>query len=573
MMLNKRLLDLMGEDQRYIFLTILFKWGALVMNVGMLLIFARLIDGFETLSLRAGAIFLLGFVGMLLVRLGMIYYAGAFAGKASRVAKVRLRETLYEKILRIHGGFGTEIDTMGILQSANEGIEALENYFGRYVPQFFYAILAPVTLFFVMLFVSWKVAVLLIVCVPLIPVSIMAFMRIAKRIMKDYWGAYVDLGGTFLENLRGLTTLKLFGVEDVAHGEMDEEAESFRKTTMRLLGMQLNSVTIMDLVAYGGAAAGIVMALFELRAGAIGLGAFVFVVLIASEFFIPLRLLGSFFHVAMTSVTAADAIFELLDVAEPYYGEKDLMGVDELQMRDVTFAYEGREAVLSGVSFEIERGDCVAFVGDSGSGKSTLATLLMGLRKPLQGAVLVNGEAIDSFCFESLMERMTLISTNSPVFATTIRENLLVAKPEATDEDLLAGLAKAQLLEDVLGFPLGLDTFVGQGGNELSGGQKQRLAIARALLSEREVLIFDEATSNIDSESEGLIWGLIEELKGLKTLVLISHRLDTIRFADRIFFLAEGRIVEEGSHVDLMAREGEYAEMVQIQAALEQYRG
>ena len=552
MMLNKRLIDLMGADKKFVGWTILFKWGALLTNVGLLFIFSFVIDNFDFFDPQLWRNILLAFGGILLFRFLFNYFSVYFAGKVSRMAKIILRNKVYDKILRIHGGFGGDVDTMEVLQNATEGIESLENYFGRYLPQFFYALIAPVTLFFVTAFVSLKVAVLFIVCVPLIPLSIMLFMKIAKKIMKDYWGAYIDLGGTFLENLRGLTTLKLFEVADVAHEEMDEEAESFRKMTMRLLGMQLNSVTIMDLVAYGGAAAGILVALFELRAGAISVGEFVFVVLFAAEFFIPLRLLGSFFHVAMTSVTASEKIFDLLAIEEPFFGDRVLGEIDTLEMQGVDFAYDEREMILSGLNFVIRKGDSVAFVGDSGSGKSTLANLLMGLRKPLHGNVLVNGEAIDSYSFEDLMKRITLISTNSPVFGMTIRENLLIANPNATEEELFEVLEKAQLLKEVLGFPLGLDTGVGQQGSELSGGQKQRLAIARALLADREVLIFDEATSNIDSESEELIWKVIEGLSGSKTLIVISHRLEAVRFVDRIFLLGGGEILEEGKHEALM---------------------
>ena len=573
MMLNKRLIDLMGADKKFVGWTILFKWGALLTNVGLLFIFSFVIDNFDFFEPRLWRNVLLGFGGILLFRFLFNYFSVYFAGKVSRMAKIILRNKVYDKILRIHGGFGGDVDTMEVLQNATEGIESLENYFGRYLPQFFYALIAPVTLFFVTAFVSLKVAVLFIVCVPLIPLSIMLFMKIAKKIMKDYWGAYVDLGGTFLENLRGLTTLKLFEVADVAHEEMDEEAESFRKMTMRLLGMQLNSVTIMDLVAYGGAAAGILVALFELRAGAISVGEFVFVVLIAAEFFIPLRLLGSFFHVAMTSVTASEKIFDLLAIEEPYFGTQVLGEIDTLEMQGVDFAYDQREMILSGLNFVIRKGDSVAFVGDSGSGKSTLANLLMGLRKPLHGNVLVNGEAIDCYSFEDLMKRITLISTNSPVFGMTIRENLLIANPNASEEELFEVLEKAQLLKEVLGFPLGLDTGVGQQGSELSGGQKQRLAIARALLADREVLIFDEATSNIDSESEELIWKVIEGLSGSKTLIVISHRLEAVRFVDRIFLLGGGEILEEGKHEALMVNDGRYAAMVRMQKELESYRG
>ena len=573
MMLNKRLIDLMGADKKFVGWTILFKWGALLTNVGLLFIFSFVIDNFDFFEPRLWRNILLAFGGILLFRFLFNYFSVYFAGKVSRMAKIILRNKVYDKILRIHGGFGGDVDTMEVLQNATEGIESLENYFGRYLPQFFYALIAPVTLFFVTAFVSLKVAVLFIVCVPLIPLSIMLFMKIAKKIMKDYWGAYVDLGGTFLENLRGLTTLKLFEVADVAHEEMDEEAESFRKMTMRLLGMQLNSVTIMDLVAYGGAAAGILVALFELRAGAISVGEFVFVVLIAAEFFIPLRLLGSFFHVAMTSVTASEKIFDLLAIEEPFFGDRVLGEIDTLEMQGVDFAYDEREMILSGLNFVIRKGDSVAFVGDSGSGKSTLANLLMGLRKPLHGNVLVNGEAIDCYSFEDLMKRITLISTNSPVFGMTIRENLLIANPNATEEELFEVLEKAQLLKEVLGFPLGLDTGVGQQGSELSGGQKQRLAIARALLADREVLIFDEATSNIDSESEELIWKVIEGLSGRKTLIVISHRLEAVRFVDRIFLLGGGGILEEGKHEALMVNDGRYAAMVRMQKELESYRG
>ena len=572
MMLNKRFINLCGQSIQFIWKSVLCRMGSLLSNIAILYIFGVLLDKLlanQQLDLLPILIYL---AALILIRMVFNIAAGQFAGKSASEAKMLLRDQLYEKIVALQGNFGNTSSTMGVLQSANEGIETLENYFGRYLPQFYYALITPLLLFIILSFVSIKTALVFILTVPLIPISIMAFMRIAKRIMKNYWGSYIDLGSTFLENLRGLTTLKLFQVEDLAHNEMDEEAESFRKATMRLLTMQLNSITIMDVIAYGGSAAGIIVGLLEYQNQAISIGMFLFIILISSEFFIPLRLLGSYFHIAMTSVTAAEHIFSVLDMQEPPQGEKQLQAFESLQLENVSFSY-GDNPTLSNINLHIKSGEFIALVGESGSGKSTIASLIMNLLRPNTGKILFNGIDTKEYAASSLFDHITLITTNSPVFNETIEQNLRIAKPNAGADEIKHALQQADLWETVRSLPEGLQTKVGEKGNQLSGGQRQRLAIARALLSERTVFIFDEATSNIDSDSEESIWHLINSLKGKKTILTISHRLANIKQADRIYVLDHGTIQASGTHQQLMQQQGMYSNLVFQQQALERVRG
>ena len=571
-MINRRLIRLCGNSKRYIALTVAAKWLSLLCNIGILWVAGGIVDALITgVPINIAAIITM-LAGLAVVRFASDMASPRFSHTASAQAKKTLRSKVYGKLLTLGVAYTSHTTTAGIIQTAGEGIESLDNYFGKYLPQLFYAMLAPVSLFAALSFISIRVSMILLVCVPLIPLSIVAFMRIAKRLMKRYWNVYTDLGDTFLENLQGLTTLKLFGADAKKHQEMNAQSEKFRRITMKVLSTQLHSITLMDILAYGGAAMGGIIALLEYREGAISMGGLITIVLLSAEFFLPLRMLGSFFHVATTSMAASDKIFELLDIPEKEDGTVSIDGIDRISFHHVDFCYEEDRRTLNDICMEIHNNDYIAVVGESGSGKSTLAALIMRMQRAGAGSVLVDGCDIQSFKNIALMQNIGLLSTNSHIFGGTIRDNLLIAAPEATARQMESALRQAQLLPFVKELQKGLDTDVGEEGALLSGGQKQRLALARMLLADRPVMILDEATSNIDCESEEMIWRSIRELKGKKTIIVISHRLATVRDADRIYVMKDGAIAQRGAHEELLAIQGVYYDMWTAQTELESIR-
>ena len=487
-----------------------------------------------------------------------------------------LRELVYKKLLKLGNEYSNVESTSSIVQVMVEAVEQLEIYFGKYLSQFFYSLLVPITLFVFMSFISFKAALVFILCVPLIPISIIAIMKIAKRILKDYWKSYSDLGGTFLENLQGLTTLKVFNIDEKRHQKMNTEAEKFRKITMKVLSMQLNSITIMDLVAFGGAAAGTIVALIQFSRGEIAPGSLLIIILLSSEFFIPLRLLGSYFHIAMNGMAASDRIFGILDAKEREKNidnnVKEIAGDITIKLNNVSFSYDGEREVLKDINMEITPKGMVAIVGESGSGKSTIASIILNNYKVNQGEILLNSVDIENIDLDTIYENIALISTNSYIFNGTILDNLLIGKKYATDEEIKNALKLARLDSFVESLKDGLNTNVGEGGNALSGGQKQRLALARAILANRKMIIFDEATSNIDVESEEAIWESIYDLSTEKTILVISHRLANVRGAKNIYVMNKGILCEEGTHKDLRGLNGYYHSMVEKQNELEDIR-
>lgn len=452
-----------------------------------------------------------------------------------------------------------------------EGVEQLETYFGRYLPQLFYSLLAPVTLFILLFFVDWKASLVLLICVPLIPLSIVAVQKFAKRLLNKYWGIYTELGDSFLENLQGLTTLKIYQADEQKAGEMDEESQRFRQITMKVLTMQLNSTSMMDIIAYGGAAVGMIVTLREFAAGNLGIAGALMIILLASEFFIPLRLLGSFFHIAMNGMAASDKIFALLDLPEPKEKTGVLVGGPlSIQAREVRFSYEEDRQILKGVSLEFPAGSFTSLVGTSGCGKSTIAGILMGRNQNYQGSIRINGQELSEISEKSLMEKITLVSHNSYLFKGTVKENLKMGKPDASDGEMNQVLEKVNL-SGFLNAQEGLDTQLLEKGSNFSGGQCQRLALARALLHDSPIYIFDEATSNIDMESEEMIMEVIHRLAETKTVILISHRLANVEGSDCIYMLKDGMVAQHGTHHELMAQGGPYRELYQYQRELEMY--
>ena len=584
MMINKRLINLCKESKKYIGLTVFSNWVVLLCNLIMILLIGKIINkvyyniealkgvGFKEFIRNDIGTYLLIFLGLLIVRFVFNVLYGYFSNKSSDVVKVKLRDMIYEKLLNLGLDYNKNLSTSSIVQSAIEGVEALEIYFGKYLSQLFYSLLAPITLFFVISFISFKAAVVFILCVPLIPISIIAIMKFAKRLLKNYWNNYSNLGETFLENLQGLTTLKVFNIDEIRHKKMNEEAESFRKITMKVLSMQLNSITVMDLIAFGGAALGSIVSLMAFKNGQINLGQTIIIILLSSEFFIPLRLLGSFFHVAMNGVAASDKIFELLDSKEREKNIiEDTSDLDKINinLNDVTFSYDNKRDVLKNISLNIKNKGFTAIVGRSGSGKSTIANLLLNTYEVNKGEIMFNNTNLNNISFDDIYEKIMLINTNSYIFNGTILDNLKIAKENLTDNEIQYALELSNLKSFVDGLEDGLNTKVGEGGSLLSGGQKQRLALARAVLSNREIYIFDEATSNVDVESEEIILDAINKLAKEKTVIVISHRLANVKNADVIYVLDNGEIVEGGNHVELINKENHYFNMIKEQEFLE----
>lgn len=572
MMIDKRLIALVPESRRYIAANVALQWVALGANIllvgavsGLL---ATLWQGHVTAARLGGTAALA--LAALTVRFVCAVGAARMSCLSSKTVKARLRTLLYEKLLRLGTAYREEVQTSAVVQVAVEGVDQLEIYFGQYLPQFFYAMLAPLTLFAVLAPIDAASAAVLLVCVPLIPAAIAAVQTWAKKLLGRYWGQYTALGDTFLENLQGLTTLKIYEADDRKNTEMNAQAEAFRKITMRVLTMQLNSITIMDLIAYGGAAAGMVLAVSRFAAGAVSLQGCLMILLLAADFFLPMRLLGSFFHVAMNGMAASEKIFRLLDTPERPRGKQPVPRDCTLALDGVIFAYDPERPVLQGVTMEFARGSFTAIAGESGCGKSTVAALLTGRRRCRQGQVTIGGVPLEQVAEESLGRTVTYLSHNSYLFKGTVRENLTMAAPGTDDAALWAVLEKVRLA-DFLRAGQGLDTLLAEKGANLSGGQCQRLALARALLHDSPIYIFDEATSNIDVESENDIMALIRELARTKTVILISHRLANSIGADRIYVMDGGRVVQSGTHAALLAAGGRYAELWNAQQQLEHY--
>ena len=570
-MMNKRLIDFVPESRKYIAGNVALQWVSLLANIGMMTaitqLLAALFGGTADGAQLAGTAILAALV--VTVRFACTTGASRMGFLSSRTVKKALREAVYQKLLRLGASYNEQVKTSEVVQVAVEGVDQLETYFGAYLPQFFYAMLAPLTLFAVLCFVNVPAAVVLLICVPLIPVAIAAVQTWAKKLLSKYWGQYTALGDTFLENLQGLTTLKIYQADAARNDEMNEQAEKFRKITMKVLTMQLNSITIMDLIAYGGAALGVIFSAMQFRAGNVTLSGALLIVVLAADFFIPMRQLGSFFHIAMNGMAASDKIFRLLDLPEP--DKKPLSCPDgDLNCRDLRFSYEPDREILHGINLSFSKGSFTSLVGESGCGKSTIASILMGRSRSYSGSVTIGGAELREISEESLMRHITYVSHQSYLFKGTVRSNLLMGKPDAADEQLWAVLKQVNLA-DFLRSENGLDTLVAEKGGNFSGGQCQRLALARALLHDSPVYIFDEATSNIDVESENDIMAQIHALAGRKTVILISHRLANVTLSDRIYVLDHGSVVESGTHRELLAQNGLYASLRNAQQALENY--
>lgn len=573
-MIKTRLIEQVPSSKKYIALTVLAQWLKTVANIVMIFILsnllAQILDGkafdFKRLLPYLGAI-----AAVMLVRYLCGYASSQTSFFASSEVKKVLRQKMYKKLARMGASYSEKVSTSEVLQVFVEGVDQLELYFGKYLPQFFFAMLAPITLFAVLVFVSWKASVVLLICVPLIPLSIVAVQKIAKRLLSKYWGVYTNLGDTFLENIQGLTTLKVYQADERKNVEMNEKAEEFRRITMKVLTMQLNSVSVMDIVAYAGSAVGVVIAIIQVKNGTITLPQAFLIIMLAADFFLPLRLLGSFFHVAMNGMAASDKLFKLLDTKEDEHGAEIPENLDgDIEIKDLSFSYDGEKTVLNDISETFKKHELISIVGESGCGKSTLASLLCGTTKGYSGSITIGGVEIKDIDEKTLMNNITAVNFNSYIFAGTVRENMLIADKSTSDEKMIEALKMVNLWS-FLSEQDGLDTKLNQQGSNFSGGQRQRLAIARALLHNTTIYVFDEVTSNIDAESENDIMAVIHNMAKIKTVILISHRLENVVGSDKILLLDKGKIEESGTHSELMSFNKKYKLMYSTQAELEKY--
>ena len=572
MMIDKRLIGMVPESKKYVAGNVLMQWISLAANVVLMMSITRFFASLyaKNMTGKDFAVFSVIAIMAVAVRFFCAIGASRMGFLSSKKVKKALREAIYTKLLKLGAAYKEQIKTSEIVQVAVEGVDQLETYFGAYLPQFFYAMLAPLTLFLVLLRVNIPSAVVLFVCVPLIPAAIAAVQTWAKKLLSKYWGQYTALGDTFLENLQGLTTLKIYQADAFKNKEMNEESEKFRKITMKVLTMQLNSITIMDIIAYGGAALGVFFSVTQYQKGGVDLAGALLVILLSADFFIPMRQLGSFFHIAMNGMAASEKIFRFLELPEAPKKAAKFPRNAEIVCENLRFSYEAGREILKGMDLRIPRGRFVAIAGESGCGKSTVASILMGRNRGYKGTIRIGDIELSDIAESSLMQNITYISHNSYLFKGTIRENLLMGNPNATEDEMWAVLEQTNLAA-FLRNEEGLDTKLAEKASNLSGGQCQRLALASALLHDCRLYIFDEATSNIDVESENDIMEQILLLAKKKSVLLISHRLANITKADMIYAMEQGEVKECGTHEELLRKNGLYQKMWTTQQRLELY--
>lgn len=574
MMINKRLINEVSDSKRYIALNVIIQWIGLVSNITIIFTIAIFLQNLYQSTIDAQTFFTVTFVIILAIsiRFWATIWSTKMSFNSSKTVKIVIREKIYKKLLQMGATYKAKLSTAEIVQLSVEGVDQLETYFGAYLPQFFYSMLAPLTLFAVLCFVDVFAGVVLLLSVPLIPVTIAAVQTFARKLLDKYWGQYTTLGDTFLENLQGLTTLKIYQADGYKNEKMNEESEKFRKITMKVLTMQLNSVTIMDIIAFGGAAVGIIIAVTQFSSGRISLAGCIAIILLSADFFIPMRLLGSYFHIAMNGMAASDKIFKFLDTADiDTARNSDVQKGDAISLQKVSFSYQKEREILSGIDMDFNSRGFTAVVGESGSGKSTIAGILTGQNKGYFGTVKVGDCELSTIADKSLFKNITYVGFDSYLFKGTIKENLLMANPIAEDKTMWNVLDKVNL-SDFLKGEKGLDTPLMEKAANLSGGQRQRLALARAILHDTPVYIFDEATSNIDVESENEILEQIYQLAKTKTVIFITHRLANVSRADNIYVIKSGRVFETGGHDKLLLQNGAYKNLWQAQYELENYK-
>lgn len=572
-MIDKNLLRLLGDNKKYIFYTVGLMVLGLFANIGITASICWAINlaihydeykGGATIFLRPAVCAVI----CIIVRYTASRLVGDLKDTLGRKAKKDLRERVYNKIVKLGVRSTDGMSMAGLTQVSMEGVEQLDLYYSSYIPQFFYAMLAPFILFGITVWIEWRVAVVLLCCVPLIPVSIIAVSKYAKKIFATYWGKYTSMGDSFLDSVQGLKELKIFKADEAQHAKMNETSEEFRKITMKVLVMQLASTTIMDLVAYGGAGIGVAMAILSVIKWELAPIAALFLILVAVDFFLPLRAFGSAFHVAMNGASAGKKILSLLEQPDPVWGEETVTDT-EIKVENVTFSYDGKRDVLKNVSMTFPKTGMTAIVGESGCGKSTVVNMLFGAFRPKSGSVTVGGKELESLSRESYYSHLAVVSYNTYIFNETVRANFMLANKAVTDEEIYGALEKVNLA-DFIRENGGLDKVITEDAANISGGQKQRLALAVNLVAHKDIYVFDEATSNIDIESEAIIMANIKALSKEKAVIVISHRLANVTPADLIYYMESGELKESGTHSELMERNGGYAKLYTTQKNLEE---
>ena len=568
-MIDKALFALIGKNKKYIFIAVALQVLGLIANVGITAsicwaIYLAITKAEPVMYVYPAICAVVGII----VRYAMTRLTGDIKDVLGRKVKKDLRERTYNKIVKLGVRSTDGMSMAGLTQVSMEGVEQLDLYYSSYLPQFFFAMIAPVILFAICVWIDWRTALVLLACVPLIPVSIVAVSKYAKKIFAKYWGKYTSMGDKFLDSVQGLKELKIFKADEAQHGKMNESAEEFRKITMKVLVMQLASTTIMDLVAYGGAGSGIALAIFGAAFWGLSPIYALFLCLVAVEFFLPLRAFGSAFHVAMNGASAGKKIISLLNTPDPEWGTEEVSG-RTIELNGVTFSYDGERDVLKNVSMTFPEKGMTAIVGESGCGKSTVVNMLVGAFRPKSGSITVGGVPLEKLSRESYYSHLAAVSYNTYIFNETVRENFMLANKSASDEQIYAALEKVNLAEFIRENG-GLDKVITEDANNISGGQKQRLALAVNLVADKDIYVFDEATSNIDVESEAIIMRNIKALSKEKSVIVISHRLANVVPADNIYFMINGEVKERGQHSVLMSEKQGYEKLYSTQKELEE---
>ena len=572
-MIDKKLLALLEHNKKYIFYAVGLMIVGLFANLAITasICYAIQYAAEYTSSGSNAQGFILPAV-IVIIAMAIRYVTsrniGDLKDTLGRNVKKDLRQKIYDKIIKLGVRTTDNMSMAGLTQLSMEGVEQLDLYYSAYIPQFFYAMIAPIILFIVTVRINWAVALVLLACVPLIPMSIIAVSRYAKKIFAKYWGKYTSMGDSFLDSVQGLKELKIFQADAAQNIKMNETSEEFRKITMKVLVMQLASTTIMDMVAYGGAGLGIALTIHAVVNGSLSAYAALFLILVAVDFFLPLRAFGSAFHIAMNGASAGNKILSLLAQPDPVWGSETIDNT-EIKVKDVTFSYDGKRDVLKHASMNFGSTGMCAIVGESGSGKSTVVNLLLGAYHPQQGSILVGNKPLETLSRESYYSHISVVSYNTYIFNETIRQNFMLAKDNVTDEEIYSALKKVNLYDFIIDNG-GLDKVITEDAANISGGQKQRLALAINLVANKDIYIFDEATSNIDIESEAIIMNNIKELSKEKSVIVISHRLANVIAADTIYYIEDGEVKEHGTHNELMNMHEGYAKLYTTQKKLEE---